>query len=119
MAWPRLKFRRIFDFAQSLHEVGTTRVKPATRRRLHQTGWLTRRHSLKSSSIFGIRVRYRCEQRPRVRMKRVVYEFPHDRFLDDLCRIHNEDAIGKVPDRRQVVGDVNDSQIMSPLQAAE
>src|SRR5262245_10135331 len=119
MAWPRLKFRWIFYFTQSLHKVGTARMKPATRRRLHKTGRLARWHSFKSSSVLGMRVWYRYEHRPRVRMERVVYEFPYGLFLDDLCRIHNEDAIAKVPDRRQVVGDVNHSQIMSPLQAAE
>src|SRR5262245_25226922 len=99
MVVPRLKFRWIFYLTQSLHKVGTARVKPATRRRLHQTRRLTRRHGFKSRSVFGIGVWYRCEQRPRIGMKRVMYEFPHGRFLDDLCRIHNEDAIGKVPDR--------------------
>src|SRR5262245_66692127 len=92
MAWSRLKFRWIFYFTQALHKVRTARVKPATRRRLHKTGRLTRRHSLESSSILGIGVRYRCEQCPRVRMERVMYEFPHRGFLDNLCRIHNEDA---------------------------
>src|SRR5215831_18692757 len=119
MAWSRLKFRWIFYFTQALHKVRTARVKPATRRRLHPTGRLTRRHSFESRSVFGIRVWYRCEQRPRIRMERVMYEFPHGSFLDNLCRIHNEDAIGKVTDRRQVVGDINNSKIMSPLQATE
>ncbi len=87
-------------------------MEPASGRRLHKTWGLAGRHIFESGCVFGIRIGNRREERPRVRMKGIIYELVDCRFLDDLSGIHNEDTLGKVADRRQVVGDINNSQVV-------
>ena len=46
-------------------------------------------------------------------MLRISHKIPGSGLLDDLPPVHDEDTLGEVPHRRQVVGDVDDARLYS------
>src|SRR5512136_3032957 len=110
------KLSREFYIAKSLHELETAWVEPASRGRVDQAGRFAWREFLERLGILGIRFRRACEQRHCIGMERVVQDQAHFGFLDQVSRIHYKNALGEVADRRKIMGDIDDGEMILLLQ---
>ena len=53
-----------------------------------------------------------AQERARVGMERIAQDVVHECLFDDFAGVHDEDAFGEVAHGGEVVGDVDDGQIV-------
>src|SRR5438309_8257964 len=108
--------RRDLLFAD-VHRVWATRMKAASARGSAQAG---RRSAVGDLwCLRAIRIRSRGEQELRVRVGGVIGQGDARRRLDELPGIHDDDRVGEVARGGDVVGDVEDREVIAVAQVGE
>ena len=105
----------IDDVAVACLEPRAARMEVARARRVQRARHVALEHDrLAGATTLGIGDRNGGEQRSRIRVLGLLVELQLWRQLDDLAEVHDEDAVGDVPDDVEVVGDedVRQSEIL-------
>ena len=108
----RFKVRRKFYIAQARHEVRATRMETASRRRIHQAGWLARRHFFERFGIARIGIRGGGQQGMSIGMKRIVKQAACFRLFDQIAGVHHEDTPRKIFHRGKIVRNIDHGKPM-------
>src|SRR2546425_2527361 len=98
---PKTRLRVVAE----LGSVWATRVEPASRRRV-DWAWNITRQDEPSSLSLRIRDGHRREQCDRVRVQGAGEYYVRGCILHDFSQVHNCYVLTDLPDRTQVVGDV-------------
>jgi len=82
-------------------------------------GWLAADHGSLAQAIGGVRLGHRGQERPAVGVLGVLDELAGRCHFHDATRVHDRDAVGEVACAGQVVGDVQECQLLLGLQVLE